>query len=306
MTAQLVTVFGGTGFLGRRIVRHLRAAGLDVRVASRHPNQGRSLFPDRPGIDLIHADINDEGSVSKPITGAFAVVNAVSLYIERGRETFHSVHVEAAARVATIANRARANRLVHISGIGADANSASPYIRSRGQGEAAVLGVFPAATLIRSSVMFGPGDAFLVPLLSMLRRLPAFPLFGIGATRLQPAFVEDVAQAVVRVFQAPAARNLYELAGPRIYTYRELLQTIAAQAARKPLLVPIPFAVWRMIGTICDLLPNPPITANQIDLMERDNVAALDIPGFEALQIAPHSIEAILPAVREEQSSPAS
>lgn len=161
MAAQLATVFGGTGFLGRRIVRHLRAAEFGVRVASRHPDRGQSLFQDDPEVESIHADVSDEISVGAAIAGAFAVVNAVSLYVERGRDTFHAVHVEAAARVATIASRVGAKKLVHISGIGADPSAPSPYIRSRGHGEAIVLKAFPSATLLRPAVMFGPGDAFL-------------------------------------------------------------------------------------------------------------------------------------------------
>src|SRR5438067_1174212 len=215
MAAQLVTVFGGTGFLGRRIVRHLNETGFGVRVASRHPDWGRSVFPGGdPGIESVHADVNDDSSVAAAVAGAFAVVNAVSLYVERGKDTFRSVHLEAAERVATLAFRAGAERLAHISGIGTDARSASPYIRSRGEGETAVLQVFPSAILVRPAVMFGPDDAFLVPLLTMLRRLPAFPMFGGGETRLQPAYVEDVAEAVAHLLRAPAPHRLYELAGP--------------------------------------------------------------------------------------------
>ena len=297
MTVQTVTVFGGTGFLGRRIVRHLDAAGFGVRVASRHPERVRSLFPEHPTVEAVGADINDENSISAALAGAFAVVNSVSLYVESRSETFRSVHVEAAGRVAAIASRARAERLVHVSGIGANATSASPYIRSRGEGEAAVLRACPSATLIRPAVMFGPEDAFLVPLLSMLRRLPVFPLFGSGETRLQPAHVEDVAEAVARILQAPMAHTVYELAGPQVYTYRELLQTTAAHAGREPLLVPFPFPLWRVIGFASELLPHPPITANQVDLMELDNVAAPDMPGFSALQIVPRPVEAIFPEI---------
>src|SRR5215471_17145107 len=155
MTVQTVTVFGGTGFLGRRIVRHLDAAGFGVRVASRHPERVRSLFPEHPTVEAVGADINDENSISAALTGAFAVVNSVSLYVESRSETFRSVHVEAAGRVAAIASRARAEKLVHVSGIGANAASASPYIRSRGEGESAVLRAYPSATLIRPAVMFG-------------------------------------------------------------------------------------------------------------------------------------------------------
>jgi NADH dehydrogenase len=300
MAAQFVTVFGGTGFLGRRIVSHLRAAGFDVRAASRHPERGRTLFPvNDSGIARLHADINEDSSVAAAVAGAFAVVNAISLYIERGRHTFHSVHVRAAERVAMFASRAGAERFVHISGIGADARSASPYIRSRGEGEAAVLQAFLSATLVRPAVMFGPDDAFILPLLTMLRRLPALPMFGTGETRLQPAYVEDVAEAAGRILQAPTPHRTYELAGPRIYTYQELLRTIAAGAGRQPLLVPFPFPLWRAIGHVAEFLPSPPITANQVDLMELDNVATSDAPGFDALQIVPHSVEKMLPAILE-------
>jgi uncharacterized protein YbjT (DUF2867 family) len=203
--AQLATVFGGTRFLGRRVVRRLREAGFAVRIAARHPERGRSLFADDdPGIASIRADINEESTVAAAIAGSNAVVNVVSLYVERGKDTFRSVHVEAAARVARLAAEAGVQRLVHVSGIGADAGSPSAYIRSRGAGEAAVLRTFAAATLIRPAVMFGPDDGFVAPLLSMLRRLPAIPLFGSGATRLQPVYVEDIGDAVARIMRLPA------------------------------------------------------------------------------------------------------
>ena len=166
MSSRRVTVFGGTGFLGRRIVRHLHDADFAVRIASRHPDRGRSsVFRRCFRHRTFHADVNDDGSVASAVSGAWAVVNAVSLYVEHGKCTFQSVHVDAAQRVAMLARQAGVETLVHISGIGADAGSASPYIRSRGRGEAAVLDAFPSAKLIRPAVMFGPGDAFLTPLL---------------------------------------------------------------------------------------------------------------------------------------------
>ncbi len=233
--------------------------------------------------------------MARAVSGAWAVVNAVSLYVEHEQRTFQSVHVEAARRVAMLARRAGVETLVHISGIGADPRSASPYIRSRGRGEAAVLDAFPSAKLIRPAVMFGPGDAFLTPLLAMLRHMPVFPMFGSGETRLQPAYVEDVAEAIVRVLRAPAVPQLYELAGPRVYTYQELLRTIAASAGTRPFLVPFPFSLWHVIGFVSETLPNPPITRNQVELMGQDNIPEPDAPGFEALQIWPQAIENILP-----------
>src|SRR5205814_4983430 len=157
MPAQLVTVFGGTGFLGRRIVRHLHDASFAVRIASRHPDRAATIFPDGSRrLRSIRADINEEESIAAAVAEAFAVVNAAGLYVERGSNTFQSVHVNAAERVARLAGGAGAQRFVHVSGIGADARSMSPYIRSRGQGEAAVLRAFPAATVLRPAVMFGP------------------------------------------------------------------------------------------------------------------------------------------------------
>jgi uncharacterized protein YbjT (DUF2867 family) len=290
-----VTVFGGTGFLGRRVVRHLHDAGLVARVACRRPDTVLSLFSHEvPRIESLHADVSDDGSVARAVAGAWAVVNTVSLYVERGKYTFHSIHVEAAKRIAMLAREAGAETLVHISGIGANAGSASPYIRSRGEGETAALEGFPSAKLVRPAVMFGPGDAFLTPLLALLRRLPIFPMFGTGATRLQPVYVEDVAEAVVRILRAPAASQLYELAGPRVYTYQELLRAIAASATTRPFLVPFPFSLWHAVGYVAEALPSPSLTRNQVELMGQDNISEPGAPGFEALQISPQPIEIML------------
>lgn len=298
MSSRRVTVFGGTGFLGRRIVRHLHDAGFAVRIASRHPDRGRSPFPgEGSGIESVHADVTDDASVATAISGAWAVVNAVSLYVERGKRTFRSVHVEAAGRVAMLARRAGVEMVVHVSGIGSDAASASPYIRSRGEGEAVVLGEFPVARLIRPAVMFGAGDAFLTPLATMLRHLPVFPMFGRGTTRLQPAYVDDVAEAIARVLQAPAAGRAYELAGPQVYTYRTLLRTISGSMAKKPFLFPFPFKLWHAIGYLSEILPSSPLTRNQVELMEKDNIPDPEAPGFEALRISPQGIEDILPQI---------
>jgi NADH dehydrogenase len=174
-----VTVFGGTGFLGRRIVRHMRSSGIPVRIASRHPDRVHRLFdPDDPQLQSIGANIHDERSVADALAGAYGVVNAVSLYVEHGQDTFHSVHVESAQRVAAQARRAGVERLVHVSGIGADVTSPSRYIRKRGEGELAVQTEFVEARFIRPTVMFGPDDAFLTTIFQLLRQLPIYPMFG--------------------------------------------------------------------------------------------------------------------------------
>lgn len=290
-----ITVFGGTGFLGRRIVRHLLDRGFAIRIATRHPERARPLAKAaaRP-VETIRADINDEASVAAAVAGAFAVVNAVSLYVEQGNQTFHSVHVEAAARLARHAREQDVKQFVHVSGIGSDAHSPSRYIRSRGQGEEAVRAAFPDATVMRPAVMFGPDDAFLTPLVNLLRRFPVFPMFGRGRTRLQPAHVEDVAEAVARVLTTPERQTAYELGGPRVYTYEGLLRAIADGLGVKRAFVPVPFAAWRALSLAAEMLPRPPLTVNQVELMEVDNVAAPDRAGFHALGIEPRSIETVL------------
>ena len=296
MNDRLVTVFGGTGFLGRRVVRHLRKRGFSIRIASRHPDRGHSLFAlDDPQLQAVTANIHEEQSVADALAGACAVVNAVSLYVEHGQETFHSVHVDSAERIATQARRAGVERLIHVSGIGSDPGSPSLYIRKRGEGELAVRAAFADTTIMRPAVMFGPDDAFLTTILTLLRRLPIYPMFGRGQTRLQPAYVEDVAEAVASALQASElSATRYECAGPRIYSYEELLRTVAHEAGLKPILLPIPFGAWHALAWMSEMLPSSPVTRNQVELMQVDNVSSLEMPGFGELGISPHSLEEIL------------
>jgi uncharacterized protein YbjT (DUF2867 family) len=296
---RIVTVFGGTGFLGRRVVRHLRSHQFSVRIASRHPDRGRELFPrDDPHLRPVAVDIHDERAVADALAGAYGAVNAVSLYVEHGRETFHSVHVEAARRVAAQAARAGVERLAHVSGIGADPGSHSRYISKRGEGEAAVWAAFVRAALIRPAVMFGADDAFLTTILDLIRRLPLYPLFGRGRTRLQLAHVEDVAEAVARALQwSDEHTATFECAGPRVYSYKELVETIARAAGLERTLLPMPFAAWHALARLAELLPSPPLTRNQVELMEIDTVASPGAPGFVELGISPRSIEDVLPEI---------
>src|SRR5712664_451450 len=291
-----VTVFGGTGFLGRRIVRHLRSRGFPVRIASRHPGRGQSPFgPDDPQLQSVEANIHDERSVADALAGAYGVVNAVSLYVEHRQETFHSVHVESAQRVAAQAHRAGVERLVHVSGIGADAVSPSRYIRKRGEGELAVRAAFADTLFVRPAVMFGPDDAFLTTILRLLRQLPIYPMFGRGLTRLQPAYVEDVAEAIARALEGVETHAItYECGGPRVYSYEEFLRAVADEAGLKPILIPNPFSAWHTLAGISAMLPSPPITRNQVELMQVDNVCSPEMPGFGQLGISTHSVEDIL------------
>jgi NADH dehydrogenase len=295
-SGRTVTVFGGTGFLGRRIVWHLRHRGFPVRIASRHPDRGHRLFgPDDPQLQSVEANIHDERSVADALGGSYGVVNAVGLYVEHGQETFHSVHVDSAQRVAAQARRAGVERLIHISGIGANTASQSRYIRKRGEGELAVRAAFLDAIFIRPAVMFGPDDAFLTIILKLLRQLPIYPMFGHGLTRLQPAYVEDVAEAIGRIMQrAETPSTIFEFGGPRVYSYEELLRAVAHQAGVAPLLMPIPFAVWHALAGVSEMFPSPFLTRNQVELMQIDTVSSPEMPGFVELRISPHAVEAIL------------
>jgi uncharacterized protein YbjT (DUF2867 family) len=288
-----VTVFGGTGFVGRRVARHLRGSGATVRIASRHPGRAEG-----GSLETIAANAHDERSVEAAVAGADGVVNAISLYVEHGRDTFHSVHVEAAAKIARAARRAGTKRFVHLSGLGANAGSPSPYIRSRGEGEAAVQTAFPGAVIIRPAVMFAQDDAFLTTILRLLRSLPAYPMFGHGRTRLQPAYADDVAAAIAEVLrQSKKPYPIYELAGPRIYSYAELLRTIARSAGLRPVLMRMPFAFWHAVAGLAEVLPQPPLTRNQVELMQIDTTASEKRPGFRALGISPRSLEEELEAM---------
>ena len=293
---RIITVFGGTGFLGRRIVRHLRRCGFAIRIASRHPDRAERLFAlDDPKLQSVEANIHDEGSVAEAVAGAYAVVNAVSLYIEQGRETFHSVHVESAQRLAAQARKAEVKRFAHVSGIGADATSPSLYIRKRGEGELAVRAAFADSTLVRPAVMFGPDDAFLTTIVKLLSRLPSYPMFGRGLTKLQPVYVEDVAEAIVRALQRTNIHAAtFEFGGPRVYSYEELLRTVALEASLKSSLIPIPFAAWQVLARFAEILPRPLITRNQVELMQVDTVASPGMPGFKELGITPVAVEEIL------------
>ena len=292
---RVVTVFGGTGFLGRRIVRHLRLHGFCVRVASRHPDRGHALGPDDAQLRAVKADVRDQRLVADALADAYGAVNAVSLYLERGLETFHSVHVEAAQRIAAQAQRAGVRRLVHVSGIGADPRSQSLYIRKRGEGELAVREAFAEAILIRPAVMFGRDDAFLTTILKLLNRLPLFPMFGNGQMRLQPINVEDVGEAIAKILQREqTGPNMFECGGPSVYSYEELLRVVANAAGIKPILLPVPIAAWGALAWISEMLPSPPITRNQVELMQIDSTSMQGIPGLEELGISPHSVEEML------------
>ena len=281
-------VVGGTGFVGSRAVRALAAHGHDVATGTRSPETAGDV--PRP----VRTDLSDRASLEAAFEGARAVVNCVGLYVERGGATFRSVHVEGAGRVAEAARAQGVDRLVHISGIGADPEARSAYIRARGEGEQAVRGAFPGATILRPSAMFADGEGLFAALAPIVRMLPVVPLFGDGSTRLQPVHVEDTGEAVARALEAPdATGTIYELGGAESLTYREIVERVAAREGRRRLLLPVPFALWRLIARAAGVLPEPPLTPAQVALMERDNVPASDMPGFHALGIEPRGPAAV-------------
>jgi uncharacterized protein YbjT (DUF2867 family) len=302
-----VTVFGGTGFLGKRLVRRLAAEGATVRIAVRSPDRARSVLraADFDRVTVLRADVHDQASVAAAVAGVDAVVNAVSTYVEKPGVTFESVHVQGAKTLAQEAAAAGVARLVLVSGIGADPRSRSPYIRARGAGELVVRQALPSATIVRPSAMFGPGDALFGTLADIVRLVPVVPLIGGGRTRLQPVYVEDVAEGIVRMLADPGtAGQIYELAGPGVYTLRELVGFALRLMDKRRLLVPLPFAVAELQARLFEFLPSPPLTTSQVDLLRADNLASGALPGFRDLDIRPKSVEDIVPTYIGRLSKP--
>lgn len=295
---RCVAVFGGSGFLGRAIVKSLVAEGIQVRVAAR--SLGNTNIPEQSGpvggIEAIYADVRDETSVALAMDGCDAVINAVGLYVERGTETFEAVHELGALNVAHQCATQDICRLIHISGIGADLNSESSYVRARAKGELLATDVFEKTTILRPSVLFGPDDKFLNTFAKLIRASPVLPLFGKGRTKLQAVYVGDVAQAALRALQKPASQGkTYELGGPRSYTYRELIELVLAQARKRRPLLPVPFFVWDFLAALASVLPAPPLTRDQVTLMKRDNVVAKNATSLHDLGVKATELEEILP-----------
>lgn len=297
---RCVTVFGGSGFLGGEIARRFLAEGIAVRVAVRHADRVAHKVnqrPDQTGEPRpVTADVRDQTSVARAIDGCDAVVNAVGLYVEQGVETFEAIHEAGARNVARQSAASGVARMVHISGIGADLHSESRYVRARAKGEVLVKEAFPPATILRPSVVFGPEDKFLNTLSQIARRTPLIPLFGQGQTKLQPVYVGDVADAVLKALTHPGAPGkAYELGGPNIYSYRALIELVLGRVNRRCLLLPVPFPVWHMLAALASSLPRPPLTQAQVTLMKRDNVVPEAALSLKDLGIHATALEAILP-----------
>ena len=297
----LVTVFGGSGFLGMQVTRALAKRGYRVRVACRRTNLAyrAPLMGEVGQIQVMQANVRVPASVERALEGADAVVNLVGVLFEQGRQRFQSLHAQGARNIAEAARARRIKTFVQVSAVGADADSKSKYARTKAEGEAAVLGLIPTATVVRPSVVFGQDDDFFNRFGALAAHAPALPLPGGGQTRFQPVFVGDVAAAIASCIDNPAAAGkTLELGGPTVYSFKELMELVLQVTQRDRVLVPLPRPLARLIGTVGDLasmLIPPPLTSDQVELLTHDNVASSQLPGLTALGITPTAAEAVIP-----------
>lgn len=301
--SKLVTIFGGSGFVGRYIARRMAKEGWRVRVAVRNPNEAMHVKPYGVvgQVEPIFCNIRDDASVAAALHGADAAVNCVGTFDKSGRNNFEAVQAEGATRIARLASAAGVGRLVQISAIGADADSESIHLRSKAEGEAGVLANFPGAVILRASVIFGPEDTFFNRFAGMSRFTPILPLVGAN-TRFQPVYVDDIAQAAVMAVLGKAPAQVYELGGPEIFSLREMMQNMFVIIRRRRLIVNLPWWVARIVafcGGIAQAVSlgivKTPITADQIKALHSDNVVGDGASGFADLGIAPVAMGSILP-----------
>lgn len=299
----LVTVFGGSGFLGRHVVRELLRRRWRVRAAVRRPDLAGHLQPlGMVGwVQPVQANLRYRSSVDRAVTDADAVVNLVAILNESGRQRFDAVHAVGARAVAEAARGAKISRLVHVSAIGADPESSSAYARTKAAGERAIVETVPDAVVFRPSIMFGPEDHFFNRFAAMARVMPAFPLFGGGHTRFQPVFVGNVARAIADAVEGNVRRGMiYELGGPEVKTFRQCLELMLETIERRRLLVPLPWPLAFAAASVLQYLPKPLITVDQVRQLQVDNVvsenAVAEGRTFTGIGIDPTSLEAILPS----------
>ncbi|MCT8158703.1 complex I NDUFA9 subunit family protein [Pseudoruegeria sp. SHC-113] len=302
--AKLVTIYGGSGFVGRYIAQRMARQGWRVRVAVRRPNE--ALFVKPYGavgqVEPVFCNIRDDASVRQALRGADAVVNCVGILNETGKNKFDSIQAEGAGRIARVAAEEGITTMVQLSAIGADAESESAYSRTKAAGEAAVLKHQPNAVILRPSVIFGPEDGFFNRFASMARLGPILPLVG-GETRFQPVYVDDVAAAAEKALTGAAAPGIYELGGPEAATMRKLMEDMLKVIHRRRLIINQPFWVGRILGGIFDMLQfvsfgmftNGILTRDQVKNLRLDNVVSEDAKGFADLGIEPTAYEAVLP-----------
>ena len=290
---------GGSGFIGRYIVKRLAERGEVLTVGGRHAADAKflKLKGDVGQVGLVNIAIDDHEDVLRAfVEGKDALINCAGILYERGAQKFDVLHHSAPAKLARLAREAGVERLVHISAIGADPRSSSAYGRSKAAGEQAVMDAFPTATILRPSIVFGPEDDFFNRFASMAVMSPFMPLIGGGETRFQPVYVGDVASAAIRVLDDPAtAGRTYELGGPRIYTFRQLMELMLGEIKRRRRFIDVPFGIASLQARFLSLLPKPPLTPDQVEMLRRDNVVVAGALDLRTLGIEPTALEAILP-----------
>ena len=298
MRYRRIVVVGASGFVGRYVVKHLAAEGAVIAAVSRTASTAGYLRPmgDVGQIALIDANIADRGRLAPLLAGADGVVNAAGILFQRGAQRFRTLHETGPADLAALAAAAGVRRFVHISALGADPASPALYGRSKAAGEAAVRAAFPTATILRPSLIFGPEDSFFNRFAALARVSPLLPLIGGGHTRFAPVFVGDVAAAVAAALdREDAPGRTYELGGTEIETLRALFELILREVNRRRLLLPVPFGLATVLALFNELLPQPPLTRDQVRMLRRDSVPASGAPGLAALGIEPTALELILP-----------
>lgn len=299
MRNRLITIFGGTGFIGRHVVRRLAMRHARIRVVSRNwAVHGCALQPMGAVGQIVGGplDLSSEDALREAFANNYAVINLIGILHETRRQTFAEVQAALPGRIARAARAAGVSRLVQISAIGADPASASAYARSKAEGEQAARAAFPEVVILRPSIVVGPEDGFFNRFASMARLLPALPLIGGGHTRFQPVCVGDVATAIVAALERDDARGqTYELGGPEVYSFAELMRYMLQVIGRKRLLVPLSFELARLQARLLEWLPEPPLTRDQVELLKSDNVVAPDAKTLQDLGITPTPIELIVP-----------
>jgi uncharacterized protein YbjT (DUF2867 family) len=299
---QTVAVFGATGFIGRHLIQHLTRKGFLVRAVTRVPNKATFLKP-AGGIGQVTpwaGDVGDDASVRRALAGVDMVVNLIGVLYERGAAGFQALHVDAPARLARLATEAGVKRFVHVSALGADAGSPAAYARSKAEGEAAVKAGFPGAAILRPSIVFGPEDGFFNKFAAMAQLAPALPLIGGGQTKFQPVYVADVAEAITAAVTSDAAAGkTFELGGPAVYTFKQLLEILLKEIEKPGVcLVPVPWKAAEFLGDVLGKTPviAPPLTRDQVEMLKTDNVLSGSLPGLQDLGVAePSSVEVVVP-----------
>ena len=298
MRNRRTAVLGGSGFIGRYVVKRLAARGEVIAVGCRNAEAAKYLKPmgDVGQIVPLNVGIGDEALLPAFLEGNDSLINSVGILRESGAQTFELVHHTGPARLARFAREAGVERFVHISAIGADPRSSSAYARTKAAGEQAVRDAFPTVTILRPSVVFGPEDQFFNRFAAMATISPMLPLIGGGETRFQPVYVGDVADAVVECLENQAtAGRVYELGGPKIYSFREVLELVLAEIRRKRRFVELPFGLAAFQAKLMSILPNPPLTPDQVELLKSDNIVSSGALTLASLGITPTPTEVVLP-----------